>query len=123
MAPMFAGRQLIAAVLALAIAAALAAVVVLGTGVSAGPRMSEIKVFRDAPGYAGDTQVSASVGEIWYGVSGEVPWVDAAGSWHGGGWPACVPPRTSVRVTFGGAVIFGPTGVGEYRMLWVDCRK
>jgi len=28
-----------------------------------------------------------------------------------------------LRITFGGAVVYGPTGVGDYRMLWVDCRK
>jgi len=49
--------------------------------------------------------------------------VDASGSWHARGWPACAPARTQSRITFGGAVVYGPTGAGDYRMLWVDCRK
>jgi hypothetical protein len=125
MAHMFTTRQAISAVIALAIVVAVGAAVgySFGTGVGAGPRMSETKVFRDVPANAGDHQVSAMVNGTTHGVSGDVSWVDASGSWHGGGWPACVPPRSQPRVTFGGAVIFGPTGVGQYRMLWVDCRK
>jgi hypothetical protein len=122
---MFTIRRPIAAVIALAIGVAAAAFVGFGMaiGVGAGPRMSETKVFRDVPANAGDSQVSATVDGVTYGVSGDVPWVDASGSWHEQGWPACVPPRSQPRVTFGGAVVFGPTGAGSYRMLWVDCRN
>ena len=125
MARVFTMRQSSAAVIAFAIVVALAASVGygVGVGVRAGPRMSETKVFHDVPAYAGDGQVSASVDGVTYGVSGEVAWMDASGSWHEQGWPACVPPRTESRITFGGAVVLGPTGTGGYRILWVDCRK
>jgi hypothetical protein len=125
MTRMIAVRQSIAAVIALAALVAIAAVVGfgIGVGVGAGPRMSEIKVFRDVPAYSGDTQVSASIDGVTYGISSGVSWVDASGSWHEGGWPACVPPRSQVRMTFGGAVLFGPTGAGSYQVLWVDCRR
>jgi hypothetical protein len=121
MARVFTTRQSISAVIVVAVAAAVG--YSFGTGVAVGPRMSETKVFRDVPGYAGDNQVSATVNGTTYGVSGQVPWVDGSGSWNDGGWPACVPARSQVRVTFGGALVYGPTGIGGYRMLWVDCRK
>lgn len=122
---MFTARQSISALAALALLIALAAFVGYGAGiiVGGGPRMSETTVFRNVPAYSGDAEVSASVGAITYGVSGAVPWVDRSGSFHGSGWPACVPPRSAVRITFGGAMIYGPTGTGDYRILWVDCRN
>jgi hypothetical protein len=118
-------RRSVAAVAALGLLIAISAVIGYGVGVvvGGGPRMSEVKAFRDVPAYSGDKQVSATVDGITYGVSGDVPWVDATGSWHEGGWPACVTPVSSIRLTFGGALIFGPTGTGNYRILWVDCRK
>jgi hypothetical protein len=121
---MLAIRRSISPLLALAIIVAIAAVIGYGIGieVGAGPRMSETKVFHDVPAYSGDGQVSAVADGITYGVAGEVAWVDRSGSWHGRGWPECVPPRSQVRMTFGGAVVFGPTGTGDYRILWVDCR-
>jgi hypothetical protein len=122
---MFTVRQSVGALVSLAIIVGIAATVGygIGLGVGAGPRMSETKVFRDVTASVGDSQMTAFVGNIAYGVSGEVPWVDASGSWHGQGWPACAPARSQSRITFGGAVVYGPTGVGDYRMLWVDCRK
>ena len=118
-------RQSVGALVSLAIIVVIAATVGYGIGVrvGAGPRMSETKVFRDATASVGDSVMTAFVDNIAYGVSGEVPWVDASGSWHDQGWPACAPARSQSRITFGGAVVYGPTGVGDYRMLWVDCRK
>ena len=122
---MFTVRQSVGALVSLAIIVGIAATVGYGIGirVGAGPRMSETKVFRDVPASVGDSVMTAFVDNIAYGVSGEVPWVDGSGSWHGQGWPACAPARSQSRITFGGAVVYGPTGVGDYRMLWVDCRK
>lgn len=94
----------------------------VGRGLTAGPRMSEVKVFRDAPGHVGDAQASATGDGTTYGFSGEVPWVDASGSWHDSGWPSCLPRRAETRITFGGATVYGPTGTGSARILWVDCR-
>jgi hypothetical protein len=118
-------RQSVVAVVSLAIIVGIAAAVGygIGVGVGAGPRMSETKVFRDIPAFVGDNQMSALVDNVTYGVSGEVAWVDAAGSWHPQGWPECAPARSQSRITFGGTVVYGPTGLGDYRMLWVDCRK
>jgi len=123
---MFTLRQSVGALVSLAIIVGIAATVGYGIGVrvGAGPRMSETKVFRDVMASVGDSQMTAFVdNNVAYGVSGEVPWVDASGSWHGQGWPACAPARSNSRITFGGAVVYGPTGTGDYRMLWVDCRK
>ena len=118
-------RQSVGALVSLAIIVGIAGAVGYGIGVrvGAGPRTSETEVFRDVPAYVGDSVMTAVVDNVAYGVSGEVPWVDAAGSWHGQGWPACAPARSQPRITFGGAVVYGPTGTGEYRMLWVDCRN
>lgn len=118
-------RSSASALLALGLVIAIAAAVGFGIGmqVGAGPRMSEVKVFRDVPAVAGDAQVSSTVDGVTYGVSGEVAWVDASGSYHENGWPACVPLRTQSRITFGGAWIYGPTQVASARIVWVDCRK
>lgn len=122
---MFTIRQSVGALVALAIIVGVAGAVGygIGVGVGAGPRMSETKVFRDVSASVGDSVMTAFVDDVAYGVSGEVPWVDASGSWHSQGWPACAPARSQSRITFGGAVVHGPTGNGDYRMLWVDCRK
>ena len=117
-------RQLVSALIPLALVIAIAGIIGFGVGVQvgAGPRMSEVKEFRDVPAYAGDRQVSATADGVTYGVSGDVPWVDASGSYHDNGWPECVPFRTQSRITFGGAVIYGPTRTGSARIVWVDCR-
>ncbi len=122
---MFTVRQSLAALVSLAIIVGIAATVgyAIGTGVLTGPRMTETKVFRAVAAYSGDRQVSATVDGITYGFTDSVAWVDSSGSWHEAGWPACVPSRSQSLVTFGGAVVFGPTGAGSYQMVWVDCRK
>ena len=122
---MFTVRQSVGALVSLAIIVGIAGAIGYGIGVrvGAGPRMSETKVFPDVPAYSGDRQVSATVDGITYGFSDSVAWVDSSGSWHEAGWPACVPSRSQLLVTFGGAVVFGPTGAGGYQMVWVDCRK
>ena len=118
-------RQSVGALVSLAIIVVIAATVGygIGIGVGAGPRMSETKVFRDVTASVGDSVMTAFVDNVAYGVSGGVAWVDASGSWHEQGWPARAPARSNSRITFGGAVVYGPTGIGDYRMLWVDCRK
>src|SRR5438552_14156707 len=101
-------RESVGALVSLAIIVGIAAIVGYGIGVrvGAGPRMSETKVFRDIPAYAGDNQVSATVDGVTYGVSREVPWVDASGCWHGQGWPTSAPPRSQSRTTFGAAGVY-----------------
>jgi hypothetical protein len=118
-------RKSVAVLVSFAIIVGIAATVgyAMGVGVGSGPRMSETTVFRDVSAAIGDSQITAFVDKIAYGVSGEVPWVDTSGSWHPQGWPTCAPARSQSRITFGGALVYGPTGIGEYRMLWVDCRK
>jgi hypothetical protein len=93
---MFTVRQSVGALVSLAIIVGIAATIGYGIGVrvGAGPRMSETKVFRDVPASVGDNVMTAFVDNIAYGVRGEVPWVDASGSWHGEGWPACAPARS-----------------------------
>jgi hypothetical protein len=118
-------RDSVGALVSLAIIVVIAGTVGYGIGVrvGAGPRMSETKVFRDVPASVGDNQITAFVDNIAYGVSGAVVWVDASGGSHTGDWPACAHARSQSRITFGGAVVYGPTGTGDYRILWVDCRK
>lgn len=118
-------RQSAAAIASLGIIIGIAALIGygVGVGVGAGPRMSETKIFRDVLAQVGDKQITALVGDVAYGVSGEVAWVDASGSSHEDGWPACAPASSLSRLTFGGALVYLPTGSGSYRIVWVDCRK
>ena len=122
---MLATRQSVAVVASFAIIIGIAAAIGygVGIGVGAGPRMSETKVFRDVLAQVGDKQITALVGDVAYGVSGEVAWVDASGSSNTSGWPACAPAMSLTRLTFGGALVYLPSGSGFYRILWVDCRK
>lgn len=122
---MLTARRSVAAVASLAILIGIAAAVGygVGTGVGAGSRASETKVFRDVRAQVGDKQITAFVGDVAYGVSGEVPWIDASGSFHQSGWPACAPALSQSRLTFGGGLVQMPGGAGLYRILWVDCRQ
>ena len=115
--------RLTTALLMLLVAVAAVTGFAFGSKVGAGPRMSALQVFRDAPAQVGDGQASASIDGVTYGFRGEVAWVDAAASWHEDGWPACLERIGPAVMTFGGAVIYGPTGAGSYRILWVDCRQ
>ena len=95
----------------------------IGYGAGAGPRVTDIRTFRNVPVWVGDAEVSAQVDGVTYGLSGALPqWIDADGSTHSGGWPTCLPWRTQARISFGGAFVYGPT-VGDARILWVDCRQ
>lgn len=121
---MWTPRASLSALIALVLVVGIAGFVGYGLGLQAGtgPRMSEVKTFRDVPAYVGDAEVSATVDGATYGAAGQMAWVDASGSYHDGGWPTCIPFRTQSRITFGGSVIYGPTGTGSYRIVWVDCR-
>ena len=51
-------------------------------------------------GYAGLNQVSVEYKGWTYGAGASVPWIDAAGSWHEGGWPPCLQRLKNQPVRF-----------------------
>jgi|SRR5439155_3034235 len=104
---MFTVRQSVGALVSLAIIVGIAATVGygIGVGVGAGPRMGETKVFRDVTASVGDRVMTASVDNIAYGVSGEVPWVDASGTGTARAGPH-VPLREVRRGSHSGALLF-----------------
>jgi hypothetical protein len=66
---------------------------------------------------------SIESGGSYYGVNESVAWIDASGSFHEDGWPACLRPMGTTRtVRFGAAHVTIPDGVGFRPVLWVDCR-
>jgi hypothetical protein len=72
----------------------------------------------------GNTVASIEAGGSYYGVSGSVAWIDATGSFHDDGWPACfgeVGSTTTVR--FGALDVTLPDGGGFRQVVYVDCRS
>jgi hypothetical protein len=66
---------------------------------------------------------SIESGGWWYGVNDSVAWIDASGSFHEDGWPACLRPEGTTRtVRFGAVPVTIPDSVGFRPVLWVDCR-
>lgn len=71
----------------------------------------------------GDHVASIQVGDWAYGVSDSVAWYDAAGSWHEGGWPECLPQVTEVAaVRFAATTVTRPDGSTFRPVAYVDCR-
>lgn len=74
-------------------------------------------------GYVGDSQASFTVGATSYGFGSSVPWRDESGSERFQGWPSCLPMLSTVTgIRFAGAVVMHE-GVGQGRVLWVDCKR
>src|SRR5664279_3019231 len=75
--------------------------------------------------YVGDREASLTVDGKSYGVTDSVAWMDASGSLHESGWPACLTPvGSTVRVRFGEVPVAGPDsgGIGLSAVVWIDCR-
>ncbi|HEY7936332.1 MAG TPA: hypothetical protein VID26_04300 [Candidatus Limnocylindrales bacterium] len=106
----------VAAALAVAVVVFLSGLALGSTGV-AGVRPATLT----GDGYVGQQVASFQSGGTFYGFRASVPWRDASGSEHDGGWPACLTPLTTVEgVRFTGAVVWAGA-VGQATVLWVDC--
>jgi hypothetical protein len=58
-----------------------------------------------------------------YGFTGSMPWIDASGSWHDGGWPECLGTTTTLSsATFGVTRVDYPNGSSAEQVVYVDCR-
>ncbi len=71
-------------------------------------------------GYVGDRVATISVGGTSFGARASVPWRDAAGSEHDGGWPDCLTPGSVTGIPFTGATVWHGAS-GQATILWVDC--
>jgi hypothetical protein len=60
----------------------------------------------------------------FYGVRESVAWIDADGSFHDDGWPACLGTRGSTRTVRFAAVpvTVSDTGAGYRDVVYIDCR-
>jgi hypothetical protein len=68
-------------------------------------------------------QVGVNADGVSYDIPLDVPWRDAAGGWHEGERPSCLPTTvTSTPVTFG-AVKYALNGVSGSVVVWVDCSR
>jgi hypothetical protein len=120
------GRTVTRRTLAIAAIAAVTLLVVGFVGYSAGEsnRGSRLTVLT-GNAYVGDHEASMKVDGWAYGVTGSVAWMDAGGSFHESGWPACLAPIGSTgRVRFGEVPVAGPDsgGIGLRAVVWIDCR-
>ena len=119
-------RRAFGALIAVALLIVIAAAIGYGFGVAVGAEgagIGEMKIYRNVAATVGDDQMSAMVDDgTYYGFDSDVSWTDTSGSFHASGWPACLARRSQLHVTFAGALIRTPAGVGIQRILWVDCR-
>jgi hypothetical protein len=56
-----------------------------------------------------------------YGLSQSVPWLDASGSLHENGWPACLDVGNNPTVRFGGMFVPLPAGGAFAEVTYIDC--
>jgi hypothetical protein len=70
-----------------------------------------------------DGTASIRSGGMLYRVPGNVAWIDATGSLHEGGWPACLDPGATTRdLRFGVTDVSVPDGPEFTSVVYVDCR-
>ncbi len=75
------------------------------------------------PAQVGDHEVTMTVDDTAYGFSDSMPWIDATGSYHEGGWPSCLGSMTTLpSVTFGVTRVDYPDGGWTDQVVYVDCR-
>ncbi|HKC28010.1 MAG TPA: hypothetical protein VKB75_08345 [Jatrophihabitans sp.] len=73
--------------------------------------------------YVGLQQASVRADGWTYGISASVPWLDANGSLHEVGWPACLSAiGETVPIRFAQISVSGPRSEAWRQVLWVDCR-
>jgi hypothetical protein len=73
----------------------------------------------------GDHVASIFVGDTAYGFRDSVPWFDAEGAMHDGGWPDCLGdgPGTRPNIHFGEQDVTYPDGSWGPQVVYVDCRS
>ena len=71
----------------------------------------------------GDRVATITTDGYSYGIDQSVAWIDAAGSFHADGWPACLPSSsTTLDVRFGWTLVTYPDGSSGRQVAYVDCR-
>jgi len=111
-----------AAWIAMVVVVAAVAIAAFGAGVVAGAGgvVGVRPQLLTGDGYAGDHVATLTVGGDSYGARSSVPWRDASGSEHDGGWPECLAMGSVAGVHFTGAVVWHGDS-GQAMILWVDC--
>jgi len=77
------------------------------------------------PVQVGDQVATMTVNGTSYGISQSIPWIDATGSTHEGGWPDCLAtpaPATPPIVRFAVTRVVYPDGSSTDQVAYVDCR-
>jgi hypothetical protein len=75
--------------------------------------------------HIGHNMATIESGGWFYGVNESIAWMDADGSFHEDGWPACLQPDGTIRTVRFGAVppVSTPDGSGFGPVVvWIDCR-
>lgn len=67
-------------------------------------------------------EATIQVGGWYYGLRDTVAWIDANGTEHDDGWPACLQQGTRPLVRFAAIPVTLPDGSGLRDVVWVDCR-
>jgi len=105
-----------------AAAAALAACLIALAAFVAGEHQQEQARVLTGVAYVGYDQASIATPNWVYAVPSNVTWLDAQGSTHDSGWPACLTGIGSkVRVTFAAVPVIIPGGQAERQVVWVHC--
>ena len=76
------------------------------------------------PVQVGDKVATMTVDGTGYGFSESIPWIDASGSQHEGGWPECLGSmQEDPSATFGVASVRYPDGATGDQVVYVDCSR
>ncbi len=104
------------------LAALVVAVAMFGAGFLAGGNAATHPTVYVGDGYVGADVATFQVGDTAYGFRSSVNWTDSAGSFHDGGWPACLPKVQAVTgVRFERTTVWAGN-IGFTQVVWVDCQ-
>ena len=105
------------------IAALVAALMLFGLGFAVGTQRSTQVKELSGTAHVGDRWASVMVNGWAYGIVDSVPWIDAEGSLHEAGWPACLGSERDAFIKFAAVGVHYPDKTYERHIVYVDCRS
>jgi hypothetical protein len=105
------------------VAAVLIALMLFGLGLAVGAQRSTHVKELSGTAHVGDRFASVMVNGWAYGIPHSVAWIDAEGSLHDGGWPACLGSQGDRFIRFAAVGVHYPDKTYERQVLYVDCRR
>jgi hypothetical protein len=99
------------------------ALLLLAVGFAVGTQRSTQVKELSGTAHVGDRWASVMVNGWAYGIQDSVPWIDAEGSLHEEGWPACLGSQRDSFIKFAAVGVHYPDKTYERHIVYVDCRS